>query len=111
MLTALADEHVKAGIVSGLRRRGMDVVTAQEIGAQELDDEALLERAGAEGRVLLANDTDLLRIHRRWIEAGRAHAGIEFWQQGLPIGVAVRSILQNALRTTPADAASTVHFL
>ena len=29
MLFGLADEHVKDAIVEGLKRRGMDVVTAQ----------------------------------------------------------------------------------
>jgi predicted nuclease of predicted toxin-antitoxin system len=111
MLAALADEHVKAAIVSGLRRRGMDVLTVQEIGAREADDDALLERAFGDGRLFLSNDTDLLRIHSRWVKEGRPHAGIVFWAQGLPVGDAVRGVLQYALKTTAREAANTVHFL
>src|SRR5688572_27416706 len=32
MLTGLADAHVKSGIVDGVRRQGMDIMTAQELG-------------------------------------------------------------------------------
>ena len=110
MFAGLAEEHVKAAIVSGLRRRGMDLVTAVERGSNEVDDEVLLERATAEGRVLLTNDTDLLRIHGRWLQEGRSHAGIVFWQQGLPVGVAIHRILEYARNTSPADATDRLQF-
>lgn len=111
MLTDYANEHVKSAIVEGLRRRGMDIITVQERTLQQADDEVLLETATREGRLLLTNDADFLRIHARWMKAGREHSGIIFWRQDLGIGVAVRRILQYALRTSPADAAKTVHFL
>ena len=63
MLTCYADENVKAAIIAGLRRHGLSVVTAQERGQRETDDEILLETAASEGRLLLTNDTDFLRIH------------------------------------------------
>ena len=111
MLAGLADEHVKSGIVEGLRRRGMDVVTAQQRMLQEADDETLLETSTREGRLLLTNDVDFLRIHDRWVRADREHSGIIFWRQGLAIGMAVRGILHYARRTGAANAAKTVHFL
>jgi hypothetical protein len=40
--------------------RGVDVLTAQENGAQELPDPELLDRATALGRVLFTQDFDLL---------------------------------------------------
>ncbi|MBI4454815.1 MAG: DUF5615 family PIN-like protein [Acidobacteria bacterium] len=39
------DVHVRWAITDGLRRRGIDVLTVQEDGAQQLDDPALLDRA------------------------------------------------------------------
>ncbi|HLQ76574.1 MAG TPA: DUF5615 family PIN-like protein [Terriglobia bacterium] len=39
------DVHVPSATVDGLRLRGVDVVTAQEDGAAELDDGLLLKRA------------------------------------------------------------------
>ena len=41
------DVHVPAAITDQLRRRGVDVLTAQEDGSGELDDPVLLERATA----------------------------------------------------------------
>jgi hypothetical protein len=56
------DVHVKAAITAGLRQRGIDVLTAQEDGANRLDDDRLLERATALQRVLFSQDDDLLVI-------------------------------------------------
>ena len=111
MLTGYADEHVKAAIVEGLRRNGMDVVTAQERGQRQTADEILLETATTEARLLLTNDTDFLRIHREWMAAGRSHAGIVYWPQHLPIGEAIRRILHYALLSTPQAVAGVVRFL
>jgi len=36
------DVHVKAAITAGVRRRGIDVITAQEDGATRLEDIPLL---------------------------------------------------------------------
>ena len=38
MLRGYADVHVVYAIVQALRRRGMDVVTAQDRGREEADD-------------------------------------------------------------------------
>jgi predicted nuclease of predicted toxin-antitoxin system len=64
MLRLYVDVHVKAAITAGLRRRGLDVVTAQEDGGTRLEDVALLERATALQRVLFSQDDDLLAIAR-----------------------------------------------
>jgi hypothetical protein len=111
VLPGYADEHVKSAIVEGLRRRGMDVVTAQERGQRQADDEVLLANAAAEGRLLLSNDADFLRIHSEWMAAGRAHAGIVYWPQDRAVGEVIRRAFQYALQTPPADAANAVKFL
>jgi hypothetical protein len=36
------DHNVRAAVAAGLRRRGVDVLTAHDDGAAELDDESLL---------------------------------------------------------------------
>jgi hypothetical protein len=112
MLPGYADVHVKFAIVNGLRRRGMDVVTAQERGQRTEDDSVLLAAATAENRLMLTNDEDFLREHSAWMAAGKSHAGIVFWQQQKPpIGEVIRRILDYATRTSPAEAANTVKFL
>ena len=68
------DHHVPRAITVGLRLRGVDVLTAYEDGASELDDPALLDRASELERVLFTQDDDLL------IEATkRQRDGISFW--------------------------------
>jgi predicted nuclease of predicted toxin-antitoxin system len=62
MLRLYMDVHVKAAITAGLRRRGLDVVTAQEDGGTRQEDAALLEQATALQRVLFNQDDDLLAI-------------------------------------------------
>jgi len=52
------DHHVPSAITNGLRLRGVDVLTAHEDGTQRLEDPALLDRAGALGRVLFTRDDD-----------------------------------------------------
>jgi hypothetical protein len=46
------DHHVHSGITKGLRRRGIDVLTAGEDGRASVPDEVLLERATELGRVV-----------------------------------------------------------
>jgi hypothetical protein len=53
--------HVPRAITVALRLRSIDVLTAQEDSAAELDDGRLLERATELGRVLVSQDDDLLR--------------------------------------------------
>ena len=55
------DVHVRRAVTDGLRLRGVDVLTAQEDGAAEFEDDALLERASGLRRVLFSQDDDLLR--------------------------------------------------
>ena len=54
------DHHVPHTITLGLRLRGVEVLTAYEDGASQLDDAALLDRASELGRVLFTQDDDLL---------------------------------------------------
>jgi predicted nuclease of predicted toxin-antitoxin system len=62
------DVHVRRAVTTALRLRSIDVLTAQEDGAAELDDELLLERAAKLGRVLVSQDEDLLPEWRGRIE-------------------------------------------
>lgn len=111
MLRALADAHVKSGIVDGVRRQGMDVVTAQELGQSAARDEELLTAAALAGRLMLTNDADFLRLHADWMPLGQHHAGIVYWAQNMGIGVAIRRLVQYSLQTSPQDAEDRVHFL
>ena len=81
MLRLYMDVHVKAAITAGLRRRGIDVVTAQEDGGAHLEDMALLDRATALQRVLFSQDDDLLAIARERQATGVFFAGLIYGHQ------------------------------
>lgn len=75
------DEHVAKAVTEGLRRRGVDVVTVQELGLQAAEDQQHLQRATQEGRVVVTQDTDFLRLHA----AGVSHRGIAYASQQTPV--------------------------
>ena len=56
------DEHVDPAIASALRRAGIDVTTPIEAGLRTKDDQAHLEFARAEGRIIVTRDQDFLRV-------------------------------------------------
>jgi predicted nuclease of predicted toxin-antitoxin system len=75
------DVHVRRAVTTGLRLRGVDVLTAQEDGAGELDDPRLLDRAAELGRVLFTQDDDLLKEAARRRETGEGFAGVIYGHQ------------------------------
>ena len=85
-LAIYMDVHVPASISAGLRRKQIDVRTAQDDSTDRMSDEDLLTRATDLGRVLLTQDTDFLEIAARWQHHGLAFSGILFARQGTPIG-------------------------
>jgi predicted nuclease of predicted toxin-antitoxin system len=55
------DVHIPRAVSTALRLRGIDVLTAQQDGAERWEDDALLMRATALERILVTQDDDLLR--------------------------------------------------
>lgn len=81
------DVHVPGPVTRGLRERGVDVLTAQEDGADELPDPDLLNRATELGRVLFTQDDDLLTEAARRQQTGERFVGVIYiHQQKLQIG-------------------------
>jgi predicted nuclease of predicted toxin-antitoxin system len=66
------DQHIARAVATGLRRRGVDVLTAHEAGRCGLSDPEQLQFATAHERVVTTFDSDYLALHR----AGVQHAGI-----------------------------------
>jgi hypothetical protein len=85
------DEDVSVVLAAMLRARGFTVTTAREAGQLGRSDEAQLAFASEAGHVLLThNRVDFERLHRRWLESGRAHAGIIIARRRLPAELAGR---------------------
>ena len=81
------DENVHSAIVSGLEERGFDIKYVAEEGSG-LSDEAHLEIADRQGRVIITSDEDFLKL-----DQGFDHNGVIFLtDQEMPIGEAIRQI-------------------
>ena len=106
------DHHVPAAITDGLRRRGVDVLTAYEDGTAELDDPDLLSRTTQLGRVLFSQDRDLLVLADQWLQASRSFGGLVYAHQlSVTIGEAVRDLTLIAQVLEPKDMQNHVEFI
>ena len=77
-IALFTDHHVDSAITEGLRRRGIDVLTAWEDGRSRADDESLLARATQLDRALFSQDRDLLAIAAKWLHDGREFSGLVY---------------------------------
>jgi len=112
VLRLYMDVHVKAAITAGLRRRGIDVVTAQEDGGTRLEDGALLERATALQRVLFSQDDDLLAVARTRQTAGVFFAGRIYGHQlAATVGKYVLDLEVVCQVLNPEDIANRIEYL
>jgi Domain of unknown function (DUF5615) len=106
------DHHVPRAITLGLRLRRVDVLTAYEDGTSELDDAALLDRAGELGRVLFTRDDDLLvEAAKRQREGIPFHGVIYAHQLRVSIGRCVQDLEILAQAGEPAELLNGVMFL
>ena len=106
------DVHVPRPITRGLRRRGVEVLTAQEDGTTRWEDPILLDRATALGRVLFSQDEDLLIEAAKRQRSGVPFGGVIFAPQlALSVGQFIDELELLAKAGAPADFANRVHYL
>jgi uncharacterized protein with PIN domain len=106
------DQHVPRAITIGLRLRGVDVLTAHEDGASELEDSDLLDRAGILGRVLFTRDDDLLaEVAQRQREDIQFYGVIYAHQLQASIGTCIHDLEIIAQAGEPEDLIGQVKFL
>ncbi len=106
------DHHVLSAVTAGLRHRTVDVLIAFDDGYAEAEDEAILERATAMGRVLFTYDADFLAIASQWQRASRPFAGVIFARpRELTIGQTIEWLELIVETSTPPELANTVQFV
>ena len=111
-LALYMDHHIPHAIASGLRIRGVDVLSAVEDGSSQLDDETLLRRATELGRVLFSQDADLLRLASRFQRQGIAFAGLFYVHQlSLTFGQVIGDLEIAAKTLDPEEIANRTEFL
>jgi hypothetical protein len=109
-----ADNDLKFGIVKAVRQREptIDFVSAQEAGLDGVGDPELLDRAAAEGRVLVSHDRRTMTSHfRAHLAAGKSCPGLLIVSQGALIGHVVEALVYVWALSDPADLRDQAYYL
>jgi hypothetical protein len=76
------EDSMDGDLVRALRLRGVDVLTAHDLGLIGESDDKHFAHAAAEGRTLYSfNVADFMSLHHRCLSEDRHHAGIILAQQ------------------------------
>jgi hypothetical protein len=106
------DVHVPGAITRQLRRRGVDVLTAQEDRHDAFPDEQVLTRASQLGRVVFTHDVRFRARAENWQQHGHEFAGLLFGPQlGGTIGQYVEDLELIAKASEPHEWRNIVQFL
>jgi len=70
------DENIESAIVAGLKRRGIEVISARDTGNLGKSDEYHLKTASELEAVILTHDVDFLKLAHQWQQGGKEHKGI-----------------------------------
>jgi hypothetical protein len=98
------DTHVHSAVTEQMRRRGVDVLIAQDDDADHLDDEALLSRSTALGRVMFTFDIRFKARAEDWQRQEKPFAGLVWGHpMRLTIGQMVLDLELIAKATDPRD--------
>src|SRR4051794_9656051 len=111
-LALYMDVQVPIAITTELRRRGIDVLIAQDDGSAEMEDPALLVRATELNRVLFTMDEDFTREAARLQRAGETFAGIIYAAQlRVTIGKCIADLELISAVYDPEDLANRIQYL
>jgi predicted nuclease of predicted toxin-antitoxin system len=106
------DQHIPRAITVGLRLRGIDVITAFEDKANEMNDSELLNRASELGRVLFTQDDDLLAEAAIRQKNGILFQGVIYAHQlRISIGACVNDLEIIVKAAEPDELVNSVIFL
>lgn len=106
------DVQIPSAIATGLRSRGVDVITAQVDGAARFGDADLLTRASELERLLYTHDDDFLKEARRRRANQESFFGIIFSQQlRSPTGPCIEDIEIIAKALDPIDVDCRIEFV
>jgi len=101
------DEHVDPAIATALRRAGIDVTTTIEAGLRTKNDEAHLQFARDEGRVIVTRDQDFLRFSAKISD----HSGIVFYTANQTMREIIEGLILISEVMTPNDMIGDVEYL
>lgn len=112
MLALYMDHNVPRAISEGLRLRGIDVITAYEDSADDMNDPALLDRPTELGRALFTQDDDLIAEATRRQKEGVTFGGVIYSHQlQISIGACINDLEVISKAGEPEDLINRVQFL
>lgn len=98
-------------VIAGLRRRGIDLVTADEQGLLGASDEQHPRRATELDRVIVSADRDFFAIVSALLSTGEPFPGLMFVQPHATVGEAVRMLTEAAQFLKPEAIANTIEWI
>jgi predicted nuclease of predicted toxin-antitoxin system len=101
------DEHIHPAISTALRSRGADILTAQDINMLGISDEVHLQFANSQGRAIITQDTDFLRLHK----TGNSHSGILYAHQSKILSEIIHSLIRVYQIKTEEEIENRVEYL
>jgi len=114
MLPLAADENFNKDIVRGVLRRNprLDIVRIQDVGLSGAGDEAVLEWAAREGRILLTHDVSTLtRYAYDRVKASLPMPGVLEVSRAVPVSTAIEDILLLAELSLPREWEGQIRYL
>jgi hypothetical protein len=108
----LDEDATSRRLLQALRNRGADVVSTAEAGMLAQSDEAQLEWAFHNQRVLYSfNVRDFYRIHTDWLTRNKPHGGIVLGKQSYAWGEQMRGLLHLGAAKSLEEMGNQVVFL
>ena len=106
------DHHVHSGIATGLRARGVQLVTCLEDGTEQLPDDQVLLRATQMAHVVFTQDDDFLAVAGTWLRDGRPFAGVAYAHPlRITVGQAIRDLEVLAKAMDETDMRNRIEYL
>ena len=106
------NESVNVFITEGLKRRGVDALSARDTLNLGLSDEEQVIYASEEKVTIFTHDTDFIRITAKWMDEGRTHHGVIYChQKSYSIGECVRKLRMLTAVLTSEDMINHIEFL
>ena len=109
----LDEDAMDSDLVRALRLRGVDALTALDLGLTNSTDEEHLNWAVANGRVLYSfNVRDFMALHSEFLAAGKKHSGIVLGQQQrFSVGEQMRRLVRLSQMKSAESMRNTIEFL
>ncbi len=112
MIALYMDENVNGDITRALRRRGVDVLRAQDDGYMKRPDDEVLRHATELGRLLFSQDDDLLREATKLQRRNVHFSGVIYaHQMNVSVGQCVEDLMLLAEAGNLEDFVSRVYYL